>query len=72
MNSPRRIGRCHSDESAGSKRESQGQVISLKENVTVEIFDGPQPPPEQIVSSADFARNLARLAEYFAGLRQQR
>jgi hypothetical protein len=39
-------------------------VIHLKENDTVEIFAGAQPPPERIISSADFARNLTRLAAY--------
>lgn len=59
-----RIGRGHADGSAGDSIDSKAQIIPLKENDTVEIFAGPQPPPERIVSSADFARNLTRLADY--------
>src|SRR5262249_34079887 len=53
-----RIGRGHSDGSAGGNVDSGSQVIQLKENDTVEIFLGPQPPVEKIISTADFARNL--------------
>jgi PelA/Pel-15E family pectate lyase len=59
-----RIGRGNADGSAGDNMRSQGQVISLKENDTVEIFQGAQPVPERIISSADFARNLTRMGEY--------
>lgn len=58
-----RIGRGRSDGSAGDNTDSKGQVIPLKENDTVEIFVGSQPPPQQIISSADFARNLTLMAE---------
>ncbi len=61
-----RVGRGHSDGSAGDDVNSRAQVIPLRENDTVEIFAGPQPPPEKIISSADFARNLSRLGEYLA------
>jgi hypothetical protein len=61
-----RIGRGHSDGSAGSDVNSASQVIQLKENDTVEIFLGPQPPVEKIISTADFARNLTRLGDYLA------
>ncbi len=61
-----RVGRGRSDGSAGGDRESKAMVIPLKENDTVEIFVGTQPPREKIISSADFARNLTRLAEYVA------
>ena len=64
-----RIGRGRADGSAGDNMDSRAQSIPLKENDTVEVFLGPQPPPERIVSSADFARNLARLGEYLASLR---
>ena len=67
-----RIGRGHSDGSAGDDMRSSGQIIPLKENDTVEIFLGPQPPPERIITSADFARNLTRLAEYVAMLGNKR
>jgi hypothetical protein len=57
-----RIGRGRADGSAGDNPQAQAQVIALKENDTVEIFVGTQPPPERIISSADFARNLEQLA----------
>lgn len=65
-----RIGRGHSDGSAGDNMNAQGQTINLKENDTVEIFQGAQPVPEKIISSADFARNMARLGEYLASLKK--
>jgi hypothetical protein len=61
-----RIGHGPSDGSAGGNRNSAAQIIQLKENDTVEIFAGPQPPLEKIISSADFARNLERMTEYVA------
>jgi PelA/Pel-15E family pectate lyase len=65
-----RIGRGRSDGSAGDGIGSQAQIIKLKENDTVEIFAGEQPPPERIISSADFARNLMRLADYLRTARK--
>jgi hypothetical protein len=59
-----RIGHGRSDGSAGGGTDTSAKLIPLKEDDTVEIFMGPQPPPESIISSADFARNLTRLAEY--------
>jgi PelA/Pel-15E family pectate lyase len=67
-----RIGRGRSDGAAGDDMASRAQVIALNENDTVEIFAGPQPPPEKIISSADFARNLTLLAEYVAKARPRR
>jgi PelA/Pel-15E family pectate lyase len=64
-----RLGRGRSDGSAGDNVNARAQIIPLKENDTVEIFLGPQPPNERIISSADFARNLALLAEYVAQTR---
>lgn len=64
-----RIGRGRADGSAGDDMEARRQLIPLKENDTVEIFMGPQPPVEQIISSADFARNLTWLGEYYAQLK---
>jgi hypothetical protein len=61
-----RIGRGPADGSAGGDARSKAQIIPLEENDTVEIFLGPESPPEQIISSADFARNLTRLAQYVA------
>ncbi|HET8550359.1 MAG TPA: pectate lyase [Bryobacteraceae bacterium] len=66
-----RIGHGRSDGSAGGGVESRGQLVPLKEDDTVEIFLGPQPPPERIISSADFAHNLTRLAEYVTGLQSK-
>lgn len=65
-----RVGRGRSDGSAGDGVNSQAQIIPLKENDTVEIFAGAQPPPERIISSADFARNLMRLADYVRSTRR--
>lgn len=59
-----RVGRGRSDGSAGDNAASRAQVIQLKENDTVEVFIGEQAPPERIISSGDFARNLGRLAAY--------
>ena len=59
-----RIGRGRSDGGSGDGSDSKAQTIQLKENDTVEIFAGPQPPPERIISSADFARNLGAMAQY--------
>jgi hypothetical protein len=64
-----RIGRGAADGAAGDGMQSKSQVIALQENDTVEVFAGPQPPPGQIISSADFARNLTRMAEYVAAAR---
>lgn len=62
-----RIGRGRSDGSAGDNIDSRSQIIALKENDTVEIFQGGERPPERIISSADFAHNLAALATFAAG-----
>ena len=61
-----RIGPGPSDGSAGGGVDSGSQVVQLKENDTVEIFLGPQPPVEKMIRMADFARNLTRLGEYLA------
>jgi hypothetical protein len=63
-----RVGRGHSDGSAGDGIEAKAQVIPIRENDTIELFVGKQPPVEKIVSSADFARNLTRLGDYVAAL----
>lgn len=59
-----RVGRGRSDGSAGTGDRSGDQVIRLRENDTVEIFQGDEPPRERIISSQVFARNLETLAEY--------
>jgi len=63
-----RIGRGRADGGAGDAVNSSAQVIRLKENDTVEIFAGPQAPPERIISSAEFARNLTLMADYVRSL----
>jgi hypothetical protein len=59
-----RIGRGRSDGSAAGESEARSQTIPLREDDTVEIFLGAQPPVERIIRSSDFARNLIRLAHY--------
>lgn len=61
-----RIGRGRADGSAGDSQDARAQTIPLRENDTVELFLGPHPPPERIISSSDFARSLTSLAEYCA------
>jgi hypothetical protein len=60
-----RIGRGAADGSAGSGMRTGDQVIRLRENDTVEIFQGSEPPRERIISSQVFARNLQTLAECY-------
>lgn len=52
---------------AASRNATPGQTIELRENDTVEIFQGAQPPREKIVDSRVFADNLRLLLEYLAG-----
>jgi PelA/Pel-15E family pectate lyase len=59
-----RIGRGRSDGSAGGGGTGDAQVIRLREDDTVEIFQGDEPPRQRILSSQVFARNLRTLAEY--------
>ncbi len=61
-----RIARGPSDGAAAGAPRARAQVIPLREDDTVEIFIGPQPPLEKIIRSRDFARNLTRLAQYLA------
>lgn len=56
----------HGQPTGASGGNKTMQIIDLKENDTVEVFAGPQPPVEKMISSADFARNLSRLGEYVA------
>lgn len=64
-----RIGRGRSDGSAGGGGRDDGQIIRLRENDTVEIFQGEDPPRERILSSQLFAQNLQTLAEYYSLLK---
>lgn len=60
-----RVGRGRSDGSAGGGSRDDSQIIRLKENDTVEVFQGEEAPRERIFSSQLFSRNLEALAEYF-------
>lgn len=42
-------------------------LAPLKENDTLEVFQGAQPPRRRIIRSSTFARNLETLAAYVAG-----
>ena len=63
-----RVGRRSSDGSAGNRSVAKDQVINLKENDTVEIFQGGEPPRGQILNSDLFSRNLEALAAYYRSL----
>lgn len=52
---------------AASRTASPGQTIELRENDTVEIFEGAQPPREKIIDSRVFADNLRLLLEFLRG-----
>jgi hypothetical protein len=64
-----RIGRGRSDGSAGAGDRSDDQIIRLRENDTVEIFQGDEAPRERIISSQVFARNLEALAAYYRAMK---
>jgi PelA/Pel-15E family pectate lyase len=40
------------------------QIIPVKENDTIELFQGKAPPPQRIIRSATFARNVGLLCDY--------
>jgi len=70
-----RIGRGRSDGAASPGRDGadnaarDDQVIRLRENDTVEVFQGDEAPRERIISSQVFARNLETLAAYYRSVR---
>lgn len=43
-----------------------GKALPLKENDTLEVFQGAEPPRERIIRSSTFARNVAILSEYLS------
>jgi len=43
-----------------------GRTIPVRENDTVNIFQGPQPPRQRIIRSPVFARNVETLSRYIA------
>lgn len=47
----------------------KGKPIQIKENDTIELFEGSQPPRERIIVSQTFARNLETLSSYYASLK---
>jgi hypothetical protein len=42
----------------------EGKTYTMKENDTLEVFQGAQPPRQQIIVSRVFARNIELLAKY--------
>ena len=46
------------------------RTYPLREDQTVEVFRGPQPPPERIVSTETFAWNAEALIGFLAGSQQ--
>jgi hypothetical protein len=44
------------------------RVLPLKENDTLRIFQGPQPPKERIIRTSTFHANVALLCEYLEAL----
>jgi len=43
-----------------------GKPVTVKENDTVEVFGGPEPPRQRIIRSRTFAENVGLLSEYLA------
>jgi hypothetical protein len=47
-----------------------GKTVPVKENDTVEVFAGPEPPRQRIIRSRTFAENVGLLSAYLAGRAQ--
>jgi hypothetical protein len=45
-----------------------GRPLPLKENATLEVFQGPQPPRERIIRTRTFHANVTLLCDYLVGL----
>jgi hypothetical protein len=43
-----------------------GRTLTLSENDTLEVFNGPEPPRERIIRSRTFAEHVGLLAAYLA------
>ncbi len=43
-----------------------GQPLTMKENETLEVFSGTEPPRERIIRSRTFAENAGVLSTYLA------
>jgi PelA/Pel-15E family pectate lyase len=49
-----------------------GKAVPMKENDTLEVFSGPEPPKERIIRSRTFAENIEALSAYLARHSQRR
>jgi hypothetical protein len=49
-----------------------GKTLTMKENDTLDVFGGPEPPTERIIRSRTFAENVRTLSAYVAGHRAPR
>jgi hypothetical protein len=43
-----------------------GRTLAMKENETLEVFSGPEPPKQRIIRSRTFADHVAVLSAYLA------
>jgi hypothetical protein len=43
-----------------------GRAMPLREDETLQVFQGPQPPRERIIRTRTFHANVAMLSEYLA------
>ena len=46
-----------------------GKTLTMKENETLEVFSGPEPPKQRIIRSRTFADNVGVLSAYLASAR---
>jgi hypothetical protein len=43
-----------------------GKTLPMKENDTLEVFAGAEPPPQRIIRTRTFAENIGALSAYLA------
>ena len=43
-----------------------GKTLPMKENDTLEVFSGPEPPKQRIIRSTTFAANVRTLSAYLS------
>jgi hypothetical protein len=43
-----------------------GKPLTMKENETLEVFSGPEPPKQRIIRSRTFADNIGVLSAYLS------
>jgi hypothetical protein len=48
-----------------------GKALPMKENDTLEVFAGSEPPKQRIIRSRTFAENIGVLSSYLAGQAQR-